>query len=70
MNNGLFLLVVWDDVSPEFYGPFDTDAERLEKARELRLLDDGDFKSGMYRIDAPGATELDADSFGYDELGE
>lgn len=54
---GRYLLVVWGDVDPFLKGPYETDAERVRVAREMRASSDED---GLFRLDVRGSVSVDA----------
>ena len=44
-----YIIVVWDDIEPERFGPFDTEAERDKEAKRLwNISGEG---SGVYSLD-------------------
>ncbi len=57
-----YLLIVWHDVEPSLEGPFTTDADRLERAREIRASSD---EHGVYRLEAEG--EISVSNFSGEE---
>lgn len=50
-----YLLVVWHDVEPALEGPFENEADRLERAREIR---EGSDEHGVYHLDAEGEVRV------------
>ncbi|MFW5958310.1 MAG: hypothetical protein ACOCQ0_04055 [Desulfosalsimonas sp.] len=46
-----YLLIIWDDIEPEIKGPFKTEEERYNTAREIRAADP-DKRHGLYKITA------------------
>lgn len=55
----LYLLIVWHDVEPSLEGPFSTEADRLERAREIRASSD---EHGVYNLEAEGKVIVDGSS--------
>jgi len=51
MNMKIFyyVVLVWDDVEPERFGPFDTEELRDKEARHLREV--AGYESGVYAMD-------------------
>lgn len=60
-----YLLIMEGDVTPVLEGPFGTDAERLQRAREYRAGSDQD---GVYRLDVPAGISPDVAPFTGNEI--
>lgn len=59
-----YVLFIWQDVEPELFGPFKTEEERDNKARELRASEENnDLYSGIYPIDASEGSDITVDSY-------
>jgi len=54
-----YLLHIVGDVEPVVVGPFDTESERDERARQLRA-EDIEGRSGLFWLDATGKVEAGA----------
>ena len=46
----LYLIIVWNDVEPELHGPFYTQQERDNAAKEI-CLRDPEGRNGLFRLD-------------------
>lgn len=53
-----YLLVLWHDIEPELFGPFDDEEARLKKAQSIRD-DDGEGEHGLYRVNSETCPEID-----------
>lgn len=55
------LIFVWGDVSPELYGPYDSEEEQDANALELRRK--WGIEHGIYRLDVPPQGEPGVSSY-------
>lgn len=62
-----YVLGIWGDVEPMLSDPFDTEAERDEKAREWKRNDEVD-EGGIYRLNIDSSGVPVVESYGYLEL--
>ena len=59
MKNKYYVIKVWGDV-PSLHGPYDSEEERGQKAKELKkqdLEEEGDHYSGFYWLDSIDGVE-------------
>lgn len=63
MTKKLWLIHTVDDVFPEVHGPFASEEERFERAKELRLASD-DPPDGIYTLDIDENGVPTTDTFG------
>ena len=58
-----YLIMVWDDVEPELFGPFPTHIERDAKAQEIREEDGSEH--GLFPLDivAEELTEIEIGAY-------
>lgn len=57
-----YLLILWNDVEPELFGPFDTHEDRDTKAHEMRRKHGNE--NGYYRLQSESNIEVDCYSGG------
>ena len=62
-----YVLGIWGDVQPMLSDPFDTEAERDDKARQWKRNDEVD-EGGIYRLNIDSSGGPTVDSYGALEL--
>ena len=55
MKTFYYVVLVWDDVEPERFGPFDTEDLRDNEAKRLREV--VGYESGVYAMDIKASEE-------------
>ena len=55
MKTFYYVILVWDDVEPERFGPFDTEDLRDNEAKRLREV--AGYESGVYALDIKASEE-------------